>query len=223
MNSYAKRGGAARRRFCVIYKKPEGGGGGNQPPGCARVNRVLVTSPDRKLLRFLWWPEGDVEKKPTLYRMTTHLFGVISSPACAMHALNLTAEMYSQKHGEDAAVFVKRDFYVDDGLTSTAQASSAISLIKSTTGLSAEGGFKLAKFACNDPAVLETIPIYSRSKTLQRVELLKDKSDVCEQALGVKWDLLSDTILFHVDLPERPLTRRGILSGVTSVFETLWD
>ena len=66
----------------------------------AMFNRVLVTPPDRNLLRFLWWPEGIVEKDPVYYRMTTHLFGAISSPACAMHALNLTADLYASKHGE---------------------------------------------------------------------------------------------------------------------------
>ena len=187
----------------------------------AMFNRVLVTPPYRNLLRFLWWPNGDIEKEPSLYRMTTHLFGAVSSPACAMHALNLTAELYASKHGEEAAAFVRRDFYVDDGLTSTDKVSSAISLIEKTTRLCEEGGFKLAKFACNEPAVLETIPIFCRSKTLQRVELLKDKSSVCEQALGVNWDLLSDMILFHVDIPDRPLTRRGILSGVSSVYDPL--
>ncbi|XP_043229908.1 uncharacterized protein LOC122385596 [Amphibalanus amphitrite] len=187
----------------------------------AMFNRVVVSPPDRNLLRFLWWPGGDVEEEPVLYRMTTHLFGAISSPACAMHALNLTAELYASRHGEEAAAFVKRDFYVDDGLASTPRASTAISLIENTTKLCAEGGFKLGKFASNDSAVLGTIPIYSRSKTLQNVDLLKHKTEVCEQALGVRWDLFSDTILFNIDIPEKPLTRRGILSGVSSVFDPL--
>ena len=185
----------------------------------AMFNRVMVTPTDRNLLRFLWWPEGDVDKEPVCYRMTTHLFGAISSPACAMHALNLTADLYESEYGQEAANFVKNDFYVDDGLTSTPDSGSAITLIENTTKLCAEGGFKLTKFACNNPTVRETIPIYSRSKST--AGLISEKSGVCEQALGVRWDLSSDTIQFGVDLPDRPPTRRGILSGVSSLFDPL--
>ena len=186
----------------------------------AMFNRVMVTSADRNLLRFIWWPEGDVEKEPVCYRMTTHLFGAISSPACAMHALNLTADLYESKHGPEAANFVKKDFYVDDGLTSTPDSGSAISLIENTTKLCAEGGFKLGKFACNNSTVLKTIPIYSRSKSVVHLTA-NEKPEVCEQALGVKWDLATDTIQFGVHLPDRPSTRRGILSGVSSLYDPL--
>ncbi|XP_043247468.1 uncharacterized protein LOC122394566 [Amphibalanus amphitrite] len=186
----------------------------------AMFNRVAVTASDRNLLRFLWWPRDDVNQEAVCYRMTTHLFGAVSSPACAMHALNLTAELYEPKYGKEAANFVKNDFYVDDGLTSTPDAGTAATLIEKTTELCAEGGFKLTKFACNDFDVMQTVPIYSRSKTLVGLTF-EENSQVCEQALGVRWDLGSDTIQFRAELPDRPATRRGILSGVSSLYDPL--
>lgn len=45
----------------------------------------------RNYLRFLWWNEGDLEKDPTVYRMTVYLFGAVSSPACANFALKQAA------------------------------------------------------------------------------------------------------------------------------------
>lgn len=39
--------------------------------------------------------------------------------------------------------------------------------------------------------------------------------------LGVRWSVNSDTFTFKVILDEKPATRRGILSTVTSVFDPL--
>ena len=46
-----------------------------------------VDEDDRNYLRFLWWRNGNLENSPTEYRMTVHLFGAVSSPACANFAL----------------------------------------------------------------------------------------------------------------------------------------
>ena len=42
---------------------------------------------DRNYLRFLWWKGGNTELPLSTYRMTAHLFGAISSPACATFGL----------------------------------------------------------------------------------------------------------------------------------------
>jgi hypothetical protein len=39
--------------------------------------------------------------------------------------------------------------------------------------------------------------------------------------LGVQWDLKSDSLTFSVALPERPYTRRGLLSTINSVYDPL--
>jgi hypothetical protein len=75
-----------------------------------------VSAEHRNYLRFLWWENGDVSKEPNEYRMTVHLFGATSSPGCANYGLKAIAENNKQEFGEDVANFVKRDFYVDDGL-----------------------------------------------------------------------------------------------------------
>ena len=40
--------------------------------------QVNVPKEDRDCLRYLWWPEGDLDKKPAVYRMMVHLFGATS-------------------------------------------------------------------------------------------------------------------------------------------------
>ena len=52
-----------------------------------------VKGPDhRNLLRFLWWSDGNIDSKPTEFRMTVHLFGATLSPGCANFALKRTAD-----------------------------------------------------------------------------------------------------------------------------------
>ena len=40
-----------------------------------------------------------------------------------------------------------------------------------------------------------------------------------ERALGVRWDVKSNTFVFKITLKDRPSTRRGILSVVSSVYD----
>ena len=42
--------------------------------------QVRVRPSDRNYLRFLWWPDGNLEKEPEEYKMSVHLFGGAPSP-----------------------------------------------------------------------------------------------------------------------------------------------
>ena len=46
----------------------------------ATFHQVYVDPQGRDALRFLWWPDGDLQKEPEEYRMVKHLFGATSSP-----------------------------------------------------------------------------------------------------------------------------------------------
>ena len=135
-------------------------------------------------------------------------------------ATMLDADKYEDKHGEEAANFIRKDFYVDDGLTSTPDADSAVRLVKSTVSMCEQGGFKLHKFVSNDSEVMSKIPPENRSKNLQNVEIGMDHP-LFEQALGIKWNASDDMLHFNVDLPKKPSTRRGVLSMVSSLYDPL--
>ena len=64
--------------------------------------------------------------------MTVHLFGATSSPGCANFALKKVASDFGHPCGEEAANFLKNDFYVDDGLKSISASEAAIALVKNT-------------------------------------------------------------------------------------------
>ena len=53
--------------------------------------QVRVRKEGQDLLRFLWWPDGNLENEPEEYCMTVHFFGAGSSPACVNFAYRCTA------------------------------------------------------------------------------------------------------------------------------------
>ena len=57
----------------------------------AMFHQVRVNPEDHSTLRFLWWPNGNLDLEPEEYMMTMHPFGAVSSPSCANFALKKTA------------------------------------------------------------------------------------------------------------------------------------
>ena len=183
-------------------------------------HQVGVNREDRDFLRFLWWENCDLKNEPKEYRMTVHLFGATSSPGCANYALKATSDMFEKDCGMAAADFVRHNFYVDDGLKSVATCAEALHLVHSSRELCKKGGFNLHKFVCNDTDVLSAIAPELRANGLQSMDLTCDSSPV-ERTLGVHWCIESDTFQFRIEIKDRPFTRRGILSTVSSVYDPL--
>ena len=174
----------------------------------------------RDLLRFLWWEDGDMSKPIVEYRMIVHLFGAASSPGCANFGLKRAADDGEAEFGADAADFVRLDFYMDDGLTSVGTVEEAVSLIERSRALCSKAGLRLHKFVANKMEVLDSIPESERAKSLKSVDLHVDPLPL-ERALGVIWCLERDVFSFRIELKDCPLTRRGILSTICSIFDPI--
>ena len=68
--------------------------------------------------------------------------------------------------------------------------------------------------------MLETVPQALRTQGVRTLDLSRDcLSD--ERALGVQWTVESDTLGFRIILRDKPLTRRGILSTICSIYDPL--
>ena len=147
-------------------------------------------------------------------------FDAISSPSCANMALKKTADISQDRFGTEAAAMVKRDFYVDNVLKSQKTEKSAIDLVKNVREMCASGGFKLTKFISNSRRVLETIPIEDHAKGLKDLDLKFDSLPI-ERALDVLWNVESDTLEFKITLLDKPLTHRGLLATVNSIYDPL--
>ncbi|KAL7870792.1 hypothetical protein SRHO_G00082890 [Serrasalmus rhombeus] len=145
----------------------------------AMYHQVRVPDEDSNLLRFLWWPEGDLNQPLREYKMVVHLFGAKSSPSCVNYALRRTAE-----DGKDS------------------------------------GGFHLAKWSSNSRKVLSSLPENERAKEIKNLDLDRDKLPM-ERALGVDWCIESDSFKFRIFVKNMPVTRRGILLIVSSIYDPL--
>ncbi len=185
----------------------------------AMYNRVKVIEEHRDCLRFLWFKNNDLSQPLTVFRMTTHLFGGVWSPAAAIYALRMTAEMHSEEFCALVTDTVNENFYVDDCLKSVNTQSEAIFLIHNLCKLLKRSSFRLTKFISNHPAVLESVPETDRAQDLTSFNL--DFDDLNERALGCSWKVNSDSFSFSsVDL-NKPLTKRGLLSVTSSLYDPL--
>ena len=180
----------------------------------AMLHQVNVNPEDCNTLPFLWWPNGDLASQPEELMMTVHLFGGVSSPSWANFALRKTAEDNKASFESETVRTVERNFYVDDCLKSIASEESAIFL----TELLRKGGFRLTKWLSNSRKVVESIPETERATAVKSLDF---DLAVIERALGVQRQMSSDTFGFSISIMNRPATRRGILSVISSGYDPL--
>ncbi|KAL5020965.1 hypothetical protein ScPMuIL_000120, partial [Solemya velum] len=175
----------------------------------------LVTPEHRDYLRFLWYEDNDFEKGLVDYRMRVHVFGNSPSPAVATYGLHKTAEEAEPIYGSDVTELVKRNFYVDDALTSQHTSNQAVKLLSKTqSALRDFGNLRLHKIASNSEEVLKAFPV------TDLVEV-KVGDENLQRSLGLIWDTQEDVFRFNLEIDTQPFTRRGVLSLVNSIFDPL--
>ncbi|XP_032411399.1 uncharacterized protein LOC116714770 isoform X2 [Xiphophorus hellerii] len=170
-------------------------------------------------LRFLWWDKGDLNSEPSVYRMKVHLFGAASSPGCCNFGLKHIASQGKNKFSKETVEFIQRGFYVDDGLASVTSTAKAIQLVKESRELCKTGKLHLHKFVSNNKEVLATIPQEEQAQSKDQNMAFGELH--IERALGVQWCVEADEFQFRVQVKEHPLTRRGVLSTVASIYDPL--
>ena len=95
---------------------------------------------------------------------------------------------------------------------------SAKLVVQQLTSLLSKGGFHPTKWLTNCPDVLNSIPAHERCTSVQQHVI---DTSTNERVLGVLWNVSDDTFGFRVALPEKPVTRRGILSTLSSLYDPL--
>ncbi|KAL9986299.1 hypothetical protein ACROYT_G000428 [Oculina patagonica] len=180
--------------------------------------QVRVPTEDANYLRFLWWPGGDMGKAPEEFQMLVHLFGGVSSPSCASYALRKTADDNLEHFDEETVQTVRRNFYVDDCLKSVKDDQCASRLADQLCQSLAKGGFRLTKWISNSCDVIQSVPVSERAGSVRELDL---ENLHIERALGIQWDVQSGTFQFKIVVKDRPPTRRGILSVISSIYDPL--
>lgn len=180
----------------------------------------LVREDHRDYLRFLWHQDNILENPLVTYRMRAHVFGNSPSPSIAMYGLRRIGELAEQTHGCDVKDFIINHFYVDDGLKSCVSNQEAIDLLKKTQdAMKTHGKIRLHKFASNSQTVMEAFESEDLAKDI--VDLDFEKDVPTQRSLGLLWDLRTDSFKFSISTTDKPVTRRGILSVVNSLYDPL--
>ena len=181
-------------------------------------HQVKVDPADGDALRFLWWPQGDLSAKPVECRMMVHLFGATSSPSAAAFALRYATEVFKEDYSQKALEVVLNNFYVDDMLMSAATANEALKLAREVKDMLSKAGFELAKWTSNDNNVLGSI---SSSENPIKFKTISGCATGKQSVLGIHWDVSADTLQIRCNIPDRPFTKRGMLSLLHSIYDPL--
>ena len=84
----------------------------------------------------------------------------------------------------------------------------------------AVGRFNLTNFTSNIKEVLLSIPDERKRKCVKDQDLSTAEIPQ-ERALRIIWQIEEDTLGFHLQLPKKPLTRRGLLNMLSSTYDPL--
>ena len=175
-------------------------------------HQFFVDEEYRDLLRFFWWDQGDLKKKSEEYHVKVHLFGAASSPGCANYGFKKAADDGEKEFGTSAADFIRRDFYVNNGLKSVKDVNTAIDLIQKTQGMCARAGLRLDKFGSSKKEVIQAVAPEDRAKGLQDLDLTRDPLPI-ERTLGIMWCAETDSFQFRIVIQDRPLRYDKVYLG----------
>ena len=140
---------------------------------------------------------------------------------CGNYAFKRTSVDYEIDLGEDAAKTLQKKFYADDLLRSSPDVETAIDLICRVRGLCAAGGFNLTKFVSNKVEVMQVIADEHVRKNVSLKLLEKSKSQ-SEKGLILVWNIDTITFGYKISMQDKPLSKRVMLSELSSVYEPLW-
>ena len=159
------------------------------------------------------------QKNPIDHEMCAHFFGGVSCEACSNYALKETAKENEKKYGTETARTLRENLYVDDLLKFVNSEDDAVKLIQNVRSMCNERGFNLTKFVSNAKEVLHLIAETFRRNGVKDKVLGYPLPD--EQVLGIFWNVEVDTLGFKIAIKEKVLTRRGMLTTLSSIYDPL--
>ena len=105
-----------------------------------------------------------------------------------------------------------------DYLDSFHTVQETIKVSNDVTNALSEGGFRLTTWVSRDQQTLKVLPSQEVSSTLINLGF----GDISiERALGILWNPGTDVLQIKVTAKDVPLTKRGILSYTSSIFDPL--
>jgi hypothetical protein len=123
--------------------------------------------------------------------MAKHVIGNSLSPAIATYCLRKSVD----NSDEDIRVFVNRDFYVDDGLSSQPSVEKAVDLLKRTQRDLSSSKLRLHKIVSHEPEVLKQFSVNDLGKGLKDVDL-EYGCLPSQRSLGIVWNIENDQFMW---------------------------
>ena len=93
-------------------------------------------------------------------------------------------------------------------------------ILEQLIGVYAAGGFRLTKWMLSSRTVLQSVPGSELAGAVRDLDFNQDSLPV-ERTLGVQWSVETDTFGFRIIAKDKPITRRGIISLVFSIYDPL--
>lgn len=177
--------------------------------------QILITDKHRDYQRILWRfsPSDSI----TEYRLNTVTFGISSSPYLAIKTL-LQLCKDEQRRFPLAAVALAECTYVDDILAGASSIEEALCLQRQLIDLLQSGGFELRKWTSNSSDLLAHLP----ESYLEINPLSLDlETDTTVKILGLQWLPVLDVFTYRINLTNKPLTKRTMLSDLARMFDPL--
>ena len=149
------------------------------------------------------------------------VWGNIFTELCGV-CLRKVAEESKEDFSPETIETIRKNFYVDDCLKSVSNTQTAIQLIQELCEMLSRGSVRLTKFVSNSKEVLTSIPETERAQSVVRSTSISIPRFLpVERALGMEWNVQKDTFGLRVIRRKRTLTRRGIFSDVSSLYDPL--
>ncbi len=130
------------------------------------------------------------------------------------------ADQHKDDYLPEVVSAVKRDTYVDDMLKSLESEEFAVVFTKELIELLDRGSFKIMKLISNSRRVIESVPVERRAKGVVDLDLDVDNLPI-ERALGSRWNCEEDIFTMIVKIKNHKLTKRGLLSVTSSIYDVL--
>ncbi|XP_026058968.1 uncharacterized protein LOC113043670 [Carassius auratus] len=152
--------------------------------------------------------------------MRIHVLGNCPSPSVAIYGLKRSAIEGERESSSDAREFIECHCYVDDGLKLFSSTDEAIDILFRAQKMLAQCNIRLHKVSSNCPIITNAFPSEDLATDMQGLDLGQTTPPM-ERSLGLGWDLSTDLFKFQVTVNQKPFTKRGVLSVINNVFDSL--
>ncbi|XP_038106933.1 uncharacterized protein LOC119766449 [Culex quinquefasciatus] len=187
--------------------------------GCGKMFRQIDMAPEDSPYQSILYRFNPEEEIAT-YELTTVTYGTKPAPFLATRTLKQLAQDEQQRFPL-AAQALETDVYMDDVISGADDVATATELRAQLDSLLGSGGFKLRKWASNEPSVLRGV---ARENLALPDEIDWDQ-EASVNTLGLKWLPKTDCFRFKFKnpavTPGQPLTKQLILSIIATFFDPL--